>query len=272
MPSRRRLFLLALSSAAAIGCGGDVEPAGTACEAESVEGHVVFHSLNRLASGRSGRPIDPTGLVASVVHLDALASGASPEPLAETELVGEGCAQASNGSCGFSLDFCRDDVVGGGDLGITIGDEDSGDASLWLTTAQPLDAKAPFAVTRDALETVIAPLLGEGGDDVLRRGVIFGLVYSSSAGASGQGTALAGATVTASDEAVSVVYPTTTFDGFGTATGRQGIFLAIAGADGAASTTTFRVTPPAGIDLSWDEARIGRFVPGAMFFQVMFAE
>ena len=162
----------ALVSAAAIGCG-DGEPAGTACEADVVEGQVVFHSLNRLAAERSGRAIDATGLVAAAVDLDALASGASPEPLAEVGLVGEECAQASTGSCRFSLEICRDADAGNGAPGIAIRDGRS-DAPLWLTTAQPLDAKASFAVTRDALDTVVAPLLGRRGEELMRRGVIFG--------------------------------------------------------------------------------------------------
>lgn len=262
--------MCALVSVAALGCGGG-EPAGTACEADVVEGQIVFHSLNRLAAERSGRAIDATGLVAAAVDLDALASGASPEPLAEVGLAGEACAQASTGSCGYSLAICRDAAAGAGAPGIAIRDGRS-DAPLWLTTAQPLDAKASFAVTRDSLDTVVAPLLGLDGEELMRRGVIFGLVYSSSAATSGQGVALAGATVTASDDAVIVVYPSTTFDGVGAATARQGVFLAIPREPGAVATTTFRVTPPAGVDHTWDGAQVARFVPDAMFFQVMFAK
>jgi hypothetical protein len=268
--SRCQAFLCVLVSAAALGCG-DGEHAPTACEADVVAGQVVLHSLNRLAAERSGRAIDATGLVAVAVDLDALATGTEAAPLAEIGLAGEACEQASAGSCGYSIELCRDAAAGAGAPGIAIRDGRS-DAPLWLTTAQPLDAKAAFAVTRDALDGVVAPLLGLDADELLRRGVIFGLVYSSSAGASGQGVALAGATVTASDDSVTVVHPNTTFDGFGTATARQGVFLAIPREPGAVVSTTFRVTPPAGVDLAWDEAQVGHFVPDAMFFQVMFAQ
>jgi hypothetical protein len=268
--SRCQAFLCALVSAAAIGCG-EGERGDTACEADVVEGQVVFHSLNRLAAERSGRAIDAAGLVAAAVDLDALASGASPEPLAEVGLAGEECEQASTGSCGFSLEICRDVAAGGGAPGIAIRDGRS-DAPLWLTTAQPLDAKASFAVTRDTLDAVVAPLLGLDGEELMRRGVIFGLVYSSSAATSGQSVPLAGATVTASHNAVTVVYPSTTFDGVVAATARQGVFLAIPREPGVVASTTFRVTPPAGVDRTWDEAQVARFVPDAMFFQVMFAQ
>lgn len=267
--SRPQGYLCALVAAAALGCGAG-EDAGTACEADVVDGQVVFHSLNRLAAERSGRAIDATGLVAAAVDLDALASSTSMVPLAEVGLAGEACEQASTGSCGYSLELCRDAAGGAGAPGIAIRDGRS-DAPLWLTTAQPLDAKASFAVTRDTLDTVVAPLLGLDADELLRRGVIFGLVYSSSAATSGQGVALAGATVTASDPSVTVVHPTTTFDGSGAATGRQGVFLAIPREPGAVASTTFRVTPPAGVDHTWDDAQVARFIPGAMFFQVMFA-
>ena len=69
-----------------------------------------------------------------------------------------------------------------------------------------------------------------------------------------------------------VVYPNTTFDGVGAATARQGVFLAIPREPGAVASTTFRVTPPAGVDRTWDEAQVARFLPDAIFFQVMFAQ
>ena len=240
-----------------------------------VQGRVVFHSMNRLASEQTGTAIDTTALLAEVVDMQTFSAAA------QLDLAGEACETAIMGSCSF----CFTDIPVTTDtagLGVAIRDGRTGDRK-WITTLQeagtaerladlqaetaPLDTAVGFAVTRDALDTVIAPLTGLSGDELMERGVIFGLVYANTANGE-RGVPLAGAVVTANDSDVIVIHPGSKLSGVGSATNQQGIFPAIPREPGVLATT-FTVTPPEGASQTWNVDQVGRFVPDTMYFQVM---
>jgi hypothetical protein len=295
MARSRHSRILALGialSGAAGGSGCSSDPAGMSftCDVSGkntgglidVQGGVIFHSMNKLASGRSGKAIDATGLAAEVVDLGDLAEGAELAPLSEASLSGDECVNATSGSCGFC--FVDTNIEGNTEgVGVSVRDTRTSD-KLWLTTVRgaasaedlaalqsagaPLDTAWPFAVTRDALDTVVAELTGVSGDELMKRGVIFGLIYSTPSTSEASGEPVAGATVTPSDGDVTVVYPTTKFNGVGSTTGGQGAFIAFPSAPGAATTTTFTVNAPSGETHTWDAAQVAHFAPGVMYFYV----
>lgn len=300
MMSARRSFIVALTiassstacepsdetSAGAVSTGAACEDSGENANGSiDVAGSVIFHSMNKLASGRTGQSIDYSGLVVGVVDLNGLSSGAPAAPLAEASLSAEGCASPTAASCVFC--FIDANIAGSSaGLGVAVRDGRTSDP-LWITAVRgvassdrlaelqtsgaPLDNASPFAVTRDALDAVVASLTGLSGDELMQRGVLFGLIYSNTLSSGERGEPVAGATVTASDGDVTIVYPSSNFSGVGSATANQGAFLAVPNAPGAAATATFTVTPPSSASQTWDATQTGLFVPDAMYFHVMYA-
>lgn len=266
----------------------------TACAAASttggtgtatVAGVAINHSMNRLAAGRTGRTPEYSNLRVEAVSVDALAaSGASAPALAGSALETSMCG--SMGGCAWSIGGVN---LGGFTQGLAARLRDNrASGQLWVTTmtdsASPAQVTASattgrfedgraFAVSRDAIDTVIAPMVGLTGDQVMERGFVFGLVYNPYSGraADGSGTPVVGATVRASSSALRIVYPNNMFSGTASATANQGAFLAVPNSTGAASTTTFTVTPPSGGTQTWDSTRVAVVAPGAVYFIPMYA-
>lgn len=280
----RPLRLVSFFVAATLACGAEpAAPAAAPADARAaVSGVAIHHSMNRLAATRTGRTPEYTGLTVEVVSVDALARGAA-DALASGPLVTSGCA--AMGGCVWSL---PDVALAGASLGLAARLRDGRATPLWVTTAtgfaSPADVAAAaasgrfedgrsFAVSRDAIDAVIAPMVGLTGDEVMARGFVFGLVYNRYDGraADGSGAPVVGATVTASAPGLRIVYPNGMFSGTAAATANQGTFLAVPSAPGTPATTTFTVTPPAGQSLTWDATRVAVVAPGAVYFAPMYA-
>jgi hypothetical protein len=118
---------------------------------------------------------------------------------------------------------------------------------------------------------VIAPLTGFTADELMARGVLFGLVYSNTQSSGERGEPVSGATVTPSDDNVTIVYPTGNFSGKTSATAPQGVFLAIPKTTDTVKTASFTVKPPSGESQTWDASRLGFFKPNTLYFHVMYA-
>jgi hypothetical protein len=125
-----------------------------------------------------------------------------------------------------------------------------------------------FAVTRDALDVVLGPMVGLSGDELLARGFVFGLVYGG-ASADGSGEPVVGATVRASSPDFTIVYPGNRFSGTADATTSQGVFLAVPSAAGPATTVSFEVTAPDG-DLTWETEASAVNAGGGVYFHLMY--
>ncbi|MDB4928074.1 MAG: hypothetical protein JWM10_558, partial [Myxococcaceae bacterium] len=255
--------------------------AGTA----TLSGVSINHSMNRLAAALTGRTPTYGDLTVEAVSVDALAEhGASAAALGASPLDTAACAGMAG--CPWS--------VGGASLAdATLGlaarlRDNRPSGQLWATTvtgfASPAETAAAaqsgsftngraFAVSRDAIDAVIAPLVGLTGAEVMARGFVFGLVYNPASGsaADGSGQPVVGATVTASRAGLRIVYPNNTFSGTANATASQGAFLAIPEAAGGTVTTSFTVTPPAGMAQTWDATRTTVVTPDAVYFAPMYA-
>jgi len=148
--------------------------------------------MNRLAATRTGRTPAYSGITLDIMAVDALTTGAAAVlgsgPLHKTMC-------AAMGGCAWSI----------ADVGLR-------GAALGL------------AVSRDAVNAVIAPMVGLTGDEVMARGLVFGLVYNRYDGrsADGSGAPVAGATVTAAGRALRIVYPNNMFSGTVSATASPG--------------------------------------------------
>ncbi len=261
--------------------GGDASSPGRT----TVSGVAINHSMNRLAMMRSGRTAEYTDLTIEAVSDEALAGAG----INATALVGgplNTTACGAMGGCAWSLDSVNLAGVTSGLAARLRDNRTSG--QVWVTTmtgfASPTEVAAAaqsgrfedgraFAVSRDAIDTVIASMVGLTGDQVMERGFVFGLVYNRYDGraADGSGQPVVGATVSASHGALRIVYPNNMFSGTASATANQGAFLAVPNAPGATSTTTFTVTPPAGQALTWDSTRTAVVTPGAVYFLPMYA-
>jgi hypothetical protein len=240
--------------------GGAPPDAGTGVS--TVSGKLINHSLNRLAAQKTGETADFSGLRLDVVGQDALLAG-DVTGLGGGLLDTSGCG--AMGGCAFR--FGGVDLAGASEgLVARVTDTRTSDP-LWVTTetwtlgADDLaalqasggdfaDARA-FALSRGAVDAVIAPLLGLDADELMARGLVFGLVYDG-VSADGSGAPVAGATVAPSLAGMRVVYPNAMFSAAQSATGGQGVFLAVPDAAGPAASITFAVTPPAGSTATWD--------------------
>lgn len=301
-PMKRHHLLLSLVITGLAACGdGDAAPTDAGPTADvgpfadaviqasdgsvTLAGVSINHSMNRLASMQTGRTPEYSNLTVEAVSVDALAAaGASAAALAGGALDTAACT--GMGGCAWS--------VGGASLaGVTLGlaarlRDNRASGQLWVTTAtgfaSPEEVTAAarsgsytngraFAVSRDAIDTVIAGLVGLTGEEVMARGFIFGLVYNTYSGSSadGSGQPVVGATVVASRAGMRIVYPNNTFSGTASATASQGAFLAVPEAVGASATTSFTVTPPAGMSQTWDATRTMVVIPGAVYFAPMYA-
>lgn len=265
--------------APATACAGAPTPAARA----TVSGAAIHHSMNRLASMRTGRTPAYSDITLDIMAVDALTTGAQA-------VLGSGAldtaACPAMGGCAWSV---ADVGLPGASLGLAARLRDNrSSGALWVTTAtgfaSPAEVAAAaaagrfedgraFAVSRDAIDAVIAPMVGLTGDEVMARGFVFGLVYSRYDGRAtdGSGTPVVGATVAAPGRALRVVYPNNMFSGTVGATASQGAFLAVPEAVGAPGAVTFTVTPPAGQTLSWDATRAAAVAPGVVYFAPMYA-
>jgi len=258
--------------------GGDASSATGA----TVSGLSISHSMNRLATMHTGRTSEYSNLSVEVVSVDALAGGgASAAALSSGPLNTSACG--TMGGCPWSLGGVN---LANISMGLAARLRDGRiSGQVWVTTvtgfASPSDVAATaqsgrfedgraFAVSRDAIDTVVAPMVGLTGDQVMERGFIFGLVYNGRS-ADGSGQPVVGATVAASDASLRVVYPNSMFSGTASATANQGAFLAVPSAPGAAAATSFTVTPPTGQSLTWDSTRASVVMPGAVYFIPMYA-
>lgn len=294
--SRTMFPSLLLAAASALGCGAapdaaDAGPDAThddaAPDAPSgargvVSGVAIYHSMNRLAAQRTGNTPAYSGLTLEVASVDALARGAA-DALGGAPFDSAACL--AMGGCAWSL---PDVALPAVTLGLASRLRDGRATPLWVTAAtgiaSPAEAAAAaasgrfedgraFVVSRDAIDAVVAPMVGLTGDEVMARGFVFGLVYdrAGSRAADGSGTPIVGATVTASAPGVRVVYPNNMFSGTVGATASQGAFLAVPSAAGAPVTVTFAVAPPAGQSLAWDATRAAVIAPGLVYFTPMYA-
>lgn len=250
-----------------------------------IGGSVIFHSMNRLATERTGNEVEYEHLLVEIVDLNALSSSEDITPLARFSLSTEGCGGSGSELCAYCSGATSIAGITGG-IGTVLRDDRTSDA-VWMraitgiatkeqlaelqNAAKPLDPRNAFAVTHDALESVIAPLTGLTADELMARGVIFGLIYSNTQSSGERGTPISGATVTPSDDNVMIVYPNANFSGKASETAKQGVFLAIPKTVDTVKTTSFTVKPPAGESQTWDASRLGFFSPGAVYFHVMYA-
>ncbi len=288
------LTLLGLSLAA---CGqddvvaapydaGDASPVAVDVSPDAqatTSGVAINHSMNRLAAGRTGRTPAYNDITLEIASVDALTAG-SAAVLGTTALNTSACS--AMGGCAWSVAGVE---LSGATLGLAARLRDNRTASaLWVTTATgfagPADVNTAgttglygngraFAVSRDAIDTVIAPLVGLTGDEVMARGFIFGLIYNRYEGGAGDGsgTPVVGAAVSASVPSMRIVYPNNMFSGTVGSTASQGAFLAVPDAPGGALAVRFLVTPPRGESLSWDATRVTVSAPGLVYFTPMYA-
>lgn len=257
----------------------DASTDGTGGSTDGVEGGVVYHSLNKLVMTTA----EYSGLEVALVDEGKLLADANAAPIAAVAL--DTPANPSTGQTKFAfpgVDFT------GASVGVAVRVADTRATPLWITTeTSSIDAAAlasmessgggfssavGFALSRDAFDGKVATLAGVAPDELLARGVIFGLVYDGIS-ADGSGTPVTGATVAPSDASFTVIYPTGNFSGTQSTTGNQGVFLAIPSASSAApKSVTFTVTPPAGQSLAWDSALPAIVRANAMFFIRLFAK
>jgi hypothetical protein len=249
-----------------------------------VGGNLVFHSMNRLATERSGKEVEYSHLVTEIVDLNAMSNSVDAAPLAQISLATDSCGGSSSDPCAYCSSNTNIES-NTGDLGAMIRDDRTNDA-VWISAVtgiatneellelqaagKALDPRTAFAVTRDAVDSVVAPLAGLNGDELMARGVLFGLIYSTTQSSGDRGEPVAGATVTSSDDNVTIVYPNTNFSSTTSATAGQGVFLAIPKVAGASKTASFTVKPPSGEAHTWDATRLGFFMPNTMYFHVMY--
>jgi len=293
MNTTTRLFAVLMTMLLGCGDGGGVPgPIGDAGPATTVDvpstavistaGFTINHSMNRLASMRTGRTVAYEQLTLEVASADALIAGGSTA-LGTTPLDTTACP--AMGGCAWSV---ANIALGGVTLGLAARLRDNRATPLWVTTttgfASPanlntaagtgrFDNGRAFAVTRDAIDGVIAPLVGLSGDEVMARGFVFGLVYdrASDASADGSGAPVMGATVASNSAGLRIVYPNNMFSGTVASTGSQGVFLAIPNAPGAAGPVTFVIAPPGDRTLTWDPHRVAVTAPGVVHFTPMYA-
>lgn len=286
--------LSGLSLVALVACGGEAGSStsgsgggssssttsgsgGAAAGKMTISGHVVSHSLNKLATQKTGVTPDYSALTMSLYGHDALLADPAAAPLATTPLVTTGCSM--NPGCAYT--FSAVDLSGASG-GIAIGVSDTRATPIWVTTETntfnaaelasyqasggAYDLGVGFALSRDAVDTVLAGLVGLTGDELLARGLVFGLVYSTAPTATSSGEALAGATVEPSTSGYTVVYPTANFSATQATTGGQGAFLLVPSAAAAPASVTVTVTPPAGSTLTWDATQTAVVRKGSIYF------
>lgn len=239
----------------------------------------MYHSLNKLVMTKA----EYSGLEVALVDEGRLLADAGAAPMAKVAL--DTSANQTTGQTKFSFPGVD---LSGASIGIAVRVSDTRATPLWVTTeTSSIDAAAlasiqssgagfssavGFALSRDGFDGKVATLAGVAADELLARGVIFGLVYDGIS-ADGSGTPVAGATVTPSDATFTVIYPTGNFSGTQASTANQGVFFAIPSAASAAPrSVTFTVTPPAGQSLSWDTTLPAIVRSNAMFFLRLYAK
>jgi hypothetical protein len=268
----------ATSSGETAGSGGG---GGGAATGPVMTGAVIYHSLNRLAAEKSGVTPDYSALTISILGEGALLTDPVGSPLATGPLISSGCPM--KGGCPFS--FANIDVSGAS-IGLAARVADTRSAPVWVTTETgsmstaklatfqksggTYDGGRAFALSRDAIDSILAKLVGLSGDEVMARGLVFGLVYGSASSSTMSGEPVPGATVKPSGSGLTVVYPTTKFDSTQATTGGQGAFLLVPAAAGAPTSVTVTVTPPSGQTLTWDAAQAAVLRPGAVYFMTLY--
>lgn len=264
----------AATIALGLGCGGDDTTPAPASGKLSITGGNVNHSMNRLAEEKSGKTAEYSQLEVQIVSNDALAKDANAAALATAALNTTACQK----QCSWTFDGLD---VTGVTLGLSARIRDTRTSGAqWITTVTTAIPQVnvtsatqsgaayklghSFGVTRDAIDTVMAPMVGLTADEVLARGVVFGIIYSTAEAEGTSGTPLVGATVTPADPAVTIVYPNGTFSGTSEATAAQGAFFAIPKAGTPSGTLAYTINNPAGQTLKWDATNVGVIVPGSM--------
>jgi hypothetical protein len=243
-------------------------------------GAVIYHSLNRLAAEKGGVTPDYSALALSILGEGALLTDPLGSPLATGPLASSGCPMM--GGCPFS--FANIDYSGAS-VGLAARVADTRSTPVWVTTETgwmstaklaafqksggTYDGARAFALSRDVIDSILAKLVGLSGDEVMARGLVFGLVYSTQSSSTMSGEPVSGATVKPSGTGLTVVYPTTRFDSTQATTGGQGVFLLVPAAAGAPTSVTVTVTPPSGQTLTWDAAQAAVLRPGVVYFMIL---
>jgi hypothetical protein len=261
MNVQRPVFLLlALPALCLAACDdGDDTPDGPYLY---VTGTTVMNSLNRLASDTSGEAIDFSDLVVELYDSAALGQ-AGAAPLADAPIDFTDCGDESPCDWSFGGVVLPDTATA---LVASIRDGRSSDplwATTWATIASQEQLEAlrsshgslkdthTFAFTYDTVETVIAPLVGLSGEELLARGVVVGLTGGPVSGDE-RVPAVVGCTVRSSLPDVSIYYPTSNAQGLTDATANQGLFFAVPPASDTVQRVGFTITPPDGEDYTWD--------------------
>lgn len=249
------LFLTLFTSACS--SDDDAEP----CVASSpdpatflaVEGFTIQHSLSKKAAEDSSVALDFSG-----IDVDLIDPGVLEAPtfttLATVALETDGCGDGSGCLWRFSgIDLPETTAA----LVASIRDTRETDP-LWATTFMTI-ADSPtvdalrssqtalidvrsFALTREALDSVIGPLVGLSGDTLLERGMVLGIVVGSAEGCGTQQPPQSGATVSSDRSDVQLFYPNSNVSGLSDKTEKQGMFFAVPDAGIGAVTTTFSIT------------------------------
>jgi hypothetical protein len=265
-------------------CGSEAEvcdeiTAGDASAFLSVDGHTIQHSLCEKASELSGEPIDASGLLIELIDPAALGDSGIPVATQPLDTSIPGGQPADWSFTGAALPDTSDALL----ASIT----DSRDQDpLWVTTYATIadaatldDLRASygriqyvrtFALTRDVIDSVVAPLLGFSGDDLLARGLLIGIVVDQAESCGEQPPAVSDCTVSADRPEITISYPNSTVSGLADETAKQGMFFAVPDAAGSPSTASFSVTPGLFDSREWDTSSVW-IVPGAVSVQLFVA-
>jgi hypothetical protein len=261
---------------AALGDAGPMPDRGTPAGG-TVAGGIIYHSVNRRATEMSGTTPEYSQIEVAIHSHAALLADADAAPLG-TVPIPAGCT--ASGMCAFSVPAVDLAAASGG---LVVGLRDLRATPIWApswTNTAGADALAAavaagsladarsFVVSQEGFDLVLAPMTTIAANELLARGVIFGLVYDEA------GRPVMGATVAAAGRSdLTIVYPNGTFDGVAAATATQGAFMAVPAAGAPATAeVSFTVTPPAGSALTWTTDQPALLARGVLSFTLLYGE
>jgi hypothetical protein len=247
-----------------------------------VSGHTVQHSLTRLAAEQSGQLPQFSDLVVEL-HDPGSFAESGQSLLLSAPLETDDCGGESPCTWAFSEVQIPDAAPG---LVASIRDGRSS-APLWVPTwatiadpdtlvelavsGEALAGAETFALTYDAIETVIGPLIGLDEASILERGLVVGVVGGQPA-SDGHVPPVAGCTVLPGTSGQTIYYPNSNVSALTTTTANQGIFFAVPDAAGGVLSTTYAITPPDGQTLTWDSTFPVWIGPDVVTVQLFVAE
>ncbi|MBK9262388.1 MAG: hypothetical protein IPM54_21620 [Polyangiaceae bacterium] len=251
---------------------------GDAAAFLAVEGLTIQHSLSK----KSGNPVDLTNLLVELVDPASFADPATEKPLASQKL-----DTSTLGGSPASWSFTSVDLLDTTNTLLASIKDGRTENPLWVTTyANVADAARldelrasngaiadvrTFALTRDAIDAVVAPVLGQSGGDVLARGVLIGIVVDPADACGDPQPAVSDCTVTTDRQDVTISYPDSRVEGLTDETANQGMFFAVPNAVGMASTANFTITAGSFDSREWATTSAW-IVPGRVTIQLFVAK